>query len=608
MDMLNEHNSVAKAFRMARDWCSANENHPCELRLLAQRANLRQYSNPNVSEIAALVSNDFGVSSEPRDIVVSTTNGFLQRISELHPLYMVLQYPLLFPYGESGYHEGIPYFSNIGRRKTKRNCLTMREFYCYRIHYRPNEGTTLLRGGRLYQQYLVDSYTAVEEQRLRYVRTHQPELRVELYDNVCDAVTRGDTNAKALGQRIVLPATFTGSPRYMVQNFQDSMALCRKFGNPDLFITFKANPKWSEVGHMLSFIPGQKSHDRAEYVARVFKLKLNDMMHEIMKNDIFGKALAGFYTIEFQKRGLPHAHILIWLDEMARCKTPADIDDIISAEIPLEANDPKGYKAVTDYMIHRPCGPDAREASCMNMGKCMKHFPKPFYQETTIDEDGYAVYQRRNTKNTVVKFKIPLDNRFVVPYNRKVDEVKNYLDCRYLSPCEAVWRLFALDIHYCKPSVVKLTFHLPEQHTITLRDSEDLPALLHRPRIKDTMFTQWFELNKREKEARAFKYSEIPAEYVWVNKDKYWKKRRRRKNTVGRIVYCHPAAGPRYYLRMFLNVVKGPRSYKELKTVKGRVCESFKEACYAYGLLNDDREWSEAIAEAKSWATGPQLR
>nr|XP_043620000.1 uncharacterized protein LOC122591834 [Erigeron canadensis] len=650
MDMLNEHNCVAKAFRMARDWCLANEDHPCELRLLAQRSTLRQYSTPNVSEIAALVTNDFGVSSEPRDIVVSTTNGFLQRISELHPLYMALQYPLLFPYGESGYHEAIPYFSNTGRRKTKRTCLTMREFYCYRIHYRPNEGTTLLRGGRLYQQYLVDSYTAAEEQRLRYVRTHQTELRVELYDSVCDAVTRGDTNEKALGQRIVLPASFTGSPRYMVQNYQDAMALCRKFGNPDLFITFTANPKWPEVGHMLSFIPGQKSHDRAEDMARVFKMKLDDMMYDIMKNNVFGQALAGVHTIEFQKRGLPHAHILIWLDEKAKCKTPADIDDIISAEIPLESIDPRGYKAVTDYMLHGPCGPDAKDASCMNMGKCMKHFPKPFYQETTIDEDGYAVYRRRKTNNIVVKYKIPLDNRFVVPYNRylllkydahinvewcnrskaikylfkylnkgpdrativfhdnlkedgktqstiitKVDEVKNYLDCRYLSPCEAVWHLFALDIHYCKPSVVKLTYHLPEKHTLTLHDSESLPALLRRPGIKDTMFTKWFELNRREKHARQYKYSEIPSEYVWVSKDKYWEKRRRRKNTVGRIVYCHSAAGPRYYLRMLLNVVKGPQSYKNLKTVNGRVCESFKEACYAYGLLNDDREWSEAI-------------
>ena len=53
-----------------------------------------------------------------------------------------------------------------------------------------------------------------------------------------DAVVRGDTSRKSLGKRIVLPATFTGGPRYMIQNDQDAMAICRWAGNPDLFITF----------------------------------------------------------------------------------------------------------------------------------------------------------------------------------------------------------------------------------------------------------------------------------------------------------------------------------------------------------------------------------
>ena len=53
-----------------------------------------------------------------------------------------------------------------------------------------------------------------------------------------DAVVRGDTSCKSLGKRIVLPTTFTGGPRYMIQNNQDAMAICRWAGNPDLFITF----------------------------------------------------------------------------------------------------------------------------------------------------------------------------------------------------------------------------------------------------------------------------------------------------------------------------------------------------------------------------------
>ncbi|XP_022030895.2 uncharacterized protein LOC110931830 [Helianthus annuus] len=189
----------------------------------------------------------------------------------------------------------------------------------------------------------------------------------------------------------------------------------------------------------------------------------------------------------------------------------------------------------------------------------------------------------------------------------KVDEIKNYLDCRYLSPCEAVWRMLAFPIHYSFPSVMKLTFHLPNQQLLTLRDSDSLPALLNQDGIGETMFTQWFALNNRDALARKLTYVEIPTQYVWQEDNKVWKKRLER-TPVGRIVYCNPAAGPKYYLRMLLGIVRGPRSFEEIKTVDGVVYETYKEPCYAYGLLNDDKEWSDALSEAKLWASGSQLR
>ncbi|XP_071740458.1 ATP-dependent DNA helicase PIF1-like [Rutidosis leptorrhynchoides] len=83
---------------------------------------------------------------------------------------------------------------------------------------------------------------------------------------------------------------------------------------------------------------------------------------------------------------------------------------------------------------------------------------------------------------------------------------------------------------------------------------------------------------------------------------------RKLRSCIGRIVYAHPASGERYYLRMLLNIVKGPRSFEELRTVNGILHPTFKDACFAYGLINDDREWTHAISEAKSWASGAQLR
>ncbi|KAL6573294.1 hypothetical protein OROHE_001753 [Orobanche hederae] len=270
--MLNHSSSLARAFRMARDWCATHNSVNFQLRLLGQRTSSRQYNAPSMSEVAALITNDFGEGIATRDIIVNNKDTGPQRISELHPAYMALQYPLLFPYGEDGFHEKISYHSNTGNRKTTRGFVTMKEYYAYMIQQRNNQGTTLIRGGRLFQQYLVDAYTAVEEQRLKWNRHNQDALRVDLYHNVYDAVTRGDTDAAAIGKRIVLPSSFTGSPRYMMQNYQDAMALCRAYGNPDLFITFTSNPKWPEIVAMLSYVPGQKPQDRPEVGTRVLKL------------------------------------------------------------------------------------------------------------------------------------------------------------------------------------------------------------------------------------------------------------------------------------------------------------------------------------------------
>ncbi|GJW24305.1 DNA helicase PIF1, ATP-dependent [Tanacetum coccineum] len=211
--------------------------------------------------------------------------------------------------------------------------------------------------------------SAVEEQWLKWTRNNQDTLRVDLYHNICDAVTRGDTNAIGLGKRIILRRTFTGSPRYMMQNYQDAMAICRAYDNPDLFITFTSNPKWPEIAKMLSYFSGQKAHDRPEVGTLV-------------------------YVIEFQKRGLPHAHILLWLKEQWKCKTPSEIDDKISAELSSPIDDPDGYKVVTDYMLHRACGKDDRYAACTTDSKCSKHFPRTFLPETYLDEEGYPHYSK----------------------------------------------------------------------------------------------------------------------------------------------------------------------------------------------------------------------
>ncbi|CAH9131156.1 unnamed protein product, partial [Cuscuta epithymum] len=173
----------------------------------------------------------------------------------------------------------------------------MREYYAYRLQQRENEGKCLLQGGRLFLQFIVDCYCAIEAERLNFIRNNQASLRRDLYNNICDAILKGDSSGASVGKRILLPSSFTGGPRYMQQNFQDAMAICRWYGNPHLFITFTANPKWPEVESMLK---EQKAEDRPDITSRVFKLKLKQLMKVLKEDHYFGTDIADVCTIEFQ--------------------------------------------------------------------------------------------------------------------------------------------------------------------------------------------------------------------------------------------------------------------------------------------------------------------
>lgn len=97
---------------------------------------------------------------------------------------------------------------------------------------------------------------------------------------------------------------------------------------------------------------GQKPQDRQDILARVFHIKVKKIMHLVTKGSIFGARRCSMYTIEWQKRGLPHLHLLLWLHSRIRS---TEIDSVISAEIPNPETDPALYDIVKSTMIHGPC-------------------------------------------------------------------------------------------------------------------------------------------------------------------------------------------------------------------------------------------------------------
>lgn len=104
------------------------------------------------------------------------------------------------------------------------------------------------------------------------------------------------------------------------------------------------------------------------------------------------------YTVEFQNRYLSHAHIVLWVVGEDKLITLEDIDQVISAELPDERVDVVGYKTVSQFMMHGPCGAANPKCPCMSKGICTKHYPKAFSDDTIMDDDGYALYRRRVTK------------------------------------------------------------------------------------------------------------------------------------------------------------------------------------------------------------------
>ncbi|XP_019173001.1 PREDICTED: uncharacterized protein LOC109168432 [Ipomoea nil] len=596
---------------MAKSFIESNPQTQIRMRLIGKRTkDARTYVLPTTSEVAALIVGDIDPYMGQRDIIVESRSGVLKRISELNPAYLPLQYPILFPYGEDGFREDIHFATQGTKKDFSRKSVSQREYFAFRIHERSNEISTIMYAKRLFQQFLVDAYTMVESSRLLYIRLNQKALRCEAYKGLSDALTRGEVQPSSQGKRIILPSSFTGGARYMIQNYQDAMAICRFLGYPNLFITFTCNPKWPEIERFLEK-RNLKAEDRPDIVCCVFKMKLDCLIKEIKNGKLFGRVKAVIYTIEFQKRGLPHAHILLFIQANSEFADPAFMDTIISAEIPDKVTENEYYKHVGEFMLHGPCGAARMKSPCMANGKCSKHFPKRYIDASHFDQDGYPLsikylfkyVNKGNDRVTAEFYKATIDGAG----NEIVDEINMYYDCRYVSACEATWRLFSFEVQYRTPPVERLSFHLPDCQSVVFQDDDTIDNVLNRETVWQSMFNAWFVANQKFKEASLLTYIEMPTKFVWKKDIREWHPRKK-GSSIGRIFYVPPASGEIYYLRCLLNIVRGPTSYKDIRTVNSVEYLTFRDACYAHGLLDDDKEYIDAINEASYWSSAHSLR
>ena len=660
--MLREHNIYVKTFKSALERMSTSTDTyfiQIHASKTPQGEHRRRY-NAQVSDDVGIVI--VGEHFKTRDILLHTRSDTVQRISETHRSYDALQYPLLFCRGEDGYDIALPHTDphtkqpvpmktdpKSGKLKPTKT-VSASDFYAYRLMLRSDDFNTLHRCGHLFHQFLTDMFAKIEAERLNFIRFNQTKLRAEEYIHLKDAI-RDDKDTSEIGQLIILPSSFTGGMRYMHERTQDAMTYVRCHGRPDLFITFTCNPKWPEIDTLL--MPGQKSQDRHDLLARVFRRKVVTLMELIVKGCIFGKTRCYMYTIEWQKRGLPHTHILIWLADKIKSN---QIDQVISAELPDPVVDKALFDIVTNNLIHGPCGHLKPNSPCMVDNKCSKNFPKHFLHETQADNDGYPLYRRRKPGEggfeTHLKLRgqqITVDNRWVVPHSPLLtktfnahinvevcnsvksikyickylhkgsdqavfglekhgaqrDEVARYEMGRYISSNEAVWRILKFPIHERYPAVLTLSVHLENGQRVYFT-AENVNARVQAPPV--TTLTAFFDLCKHDDFARTLLYCDVPRYYTW-NSSKRFKRRTqgipvqghpgiKQTDALGRVYTVHPNNFECFCLRLLLHIVPGPTCFDDVRTFEGAVCPTFRDAANKQGLLEDDAHWNATLSEA----------
>ena len=202
-----------------------------------QGADHRRYNLPTTTanEIAVILPGDGDQPEKTRDIILHRRGGGLREIDNLHPLYPSLHYVLLFPTGQLSWHTAIPYIEQEETELKQKN-VTLANFLRYRLHPRTDQSNHIFMAGKLCQEYTVDSWATTEQHRLKYLSDNQTTIRAETYQGLTDAVAADPAlNQHNVGQHIILPSTFSGSSRNMIQHCQDALAINHYFHGADFF-------------------------------------------------------------------------------------------------------------------------------------------------------------------------------------------------------------------------------------------------------------------------------------------------------------------------------------------------------------------------------------
>ena len=665
------HNTFLTSFYTVNEFIQHNGLNPEEIEIELVEPTDLPYSGyhegrlhlPEAPEVAILIDPDFHQASvRPFLCTMRNARGDAENHTKIFPVhhrsYIPMAYPLLFPYGTHGWG---CYTKNINNKDAKHL-----EFLRYHLMMRADHQNFIFVAEALLQQLLVDEYERAEFARLRWYILNQKKVKAEKYGRLVKLRSLGVRSGN-MGQNVILPATSTGSDRWYSKQYRNAMALVRVLGKPTLFLTCTLDTGCMEVKMYLK--NGQQCYDRPDVLNRVFHAKYTDIIKDITKNEIFGKCNGYVSSVEFQKRGAPHVHIIFWLDNFHM--TPHNIDNIVSAEIPIMgavgSEERRLYDLVMDKMVHGPCGCGFNtRLACRksNISECSKKFPKAFNSTTIVMDDKYPLYRRRAPDdssgggNVGYKFvrgqRVQVDNRWVVPYspflllkygchcnleicnsirsvkylfkyqmkgcdmitvrlpngNEIRDEVKEYRHKRYISPTYAHWRIQEFDLVRMLPGIVRLVVHDLGEHEVYFEPN--MNAVQHEVNNSSTtMLTEYFEANScpiRGPIARTLLYEDFPTKFAWKSNLKTWKLRERNIKLYGRMDNIHPSSVEVFHLRLLLKHRRGMISFQDIRSVDGTDMGSYKAAAIALNLCQNDQNYIDCLEDAVVFAMPSSLR
>lgn len=184
---------------------------------------------------------------------------------------------------------------------------------------------------------------------------------------------------------------------------------------------------------------------------------------------------------------------------------------------------------------------------------------------------------------------------------------------------KAVWYIFNFKMQHQYPHVISLSLHMPQEEPVLwdTRRTEKLEQILYISKYNNLM--EFFEINTKERrnpergnkctKPAAFELTyDFPLHYSRQKDNRFWTRKKSLDFTIGRVYREHPEEGARFYIRRLLVHVKGPTSFKDVRTVKKELCALLKKACIKFGSLKDDSEWDMCMTRAAMVCTPGKLR